>query len=62
MAISYLRTNRPVQQTQKTVDRLMQQNTLTTIATKKTFITISPNNTNTSNIPQPPQNIKTTSK
>jgi hypothetical protein len=62
MAISYLRTNRPVQQTQKTIDRLMQQNTLTTIAIKKTFITINPNNTNTSNIPQPPQNIKTTSK
>jgi hypothetical protein len=62
MAISYLRTNRPVQQTQKTIDRLMQQNTLTTIAIKKTLITINPNNTNTSNIPQPPQNIKTTSK
>jgi hypothetical protein len=62
MAISYLRTNRLVQQTQKTIDRLMQQNTLTTIATKKTFITINLNNTNTSNIPQPPQNIKTTSK
>jgi hypothetical protein len=62
MAISYLRTNRLVQQTQKTIDRLMQQNTLTTIATKKTFITTNPNNTNTSNIPQPPQNIKTTSK
>jgi hypothetical protein len=62
MAISYLRTNRLVQQTQKTIDRLMQQNTLTTIAIKKTLITINPNNTNTSNIPQPPQNIKTTSK
>jgi hypothetical protein len=62
MAISYLRTNRLVQQTQKTIDRLMQQNTLTTIATKKTFITTNPNNTNTSNIHQPPQNIKTTSK
>jgi hypothetical protein len=61
MTIGYLRTNQSVQQTQ-TVDRLMQQNTLTTIATKKTFITINPNNTNTLNIPQPPQNIKTTSK